>query len=190
MVAIASETIERRGGHFPSPKADTITQQDSVLVLHPTLAFSVVEANVWGQLMYSCEIEELIGKKEDQFACIRLYPFLGYILVFLEHALTMYRRIGYNGPLLIRTLLKRVRDKPFLDEGSFSGLGPASSIDDEISFDISSSAERLIKQRDQVAGDLLKVMFFSLNWPGAAGTVGIESLLNAAKVMNGWRDRS
>jgi hypothetical protein len=105
----------------------------------------------------------------------------------------MYRKIGYNGSLLLRTLLKRVQGKPLIDfpYANFPATGPASRIDDEISLDISSSAVRLIEQRDETAGDLLKVLFFALNWPQqGADASTITHLLHAAARYNSWRQRS
>ena len=89
---------------------------------------------MWGQLMYSCEVEHLVSEEGRQVAGIHLYAFLGHILVFLEHARVIYHKIGYNGSLLLRTLLKRVQGKPFIDfpYDNFPETGPASRIDDEI----------------------------------------------------------
>jgi hypothetical protein len=103
----------------------------------------------------------------------------------------IYRRIGYNGSLLIRALLRRVQGKPFLySNGKFPEIGPASRIDDEVSLDISSSAARLNEHRDEVASDLLKVLFFSLNWPQlGADAETIMDLLDAAAYYNSWPKR-
>ena len=89
---IRSERIPWRGTAFPLD-TDTITQQESVLVLHPTKYFSLVEANAWGQFTYSCEIE-YVGREGQDIAGIHLNAFLGHILVFLEHARTIYHKIG------------------------------------------------------------------------------------------------
>ena len=189
---IRSERIPWRGTAFPLD-TDTITQQESVLVLHPTKYFSLVEANVWGQFTYSCEIEYLIGGEGLDNAGIHLNAFLGHILVFLEHARTIYHKIGYNGSLLLRTLLKRVQGKHFLHfpDGNSPVPGPASRIDDEISFDISISAGKLNEQRNEVAGELLKTLFFSLNWPEqGADSSAIMALLDAAAAYNSWGQRS
>lgn len=190
--AIQSERIRWRSTGFPLGR-DIVTQQESVLVMHPTLEFSLFEANVWGQLTYSCEIEKLIGREEQEIAGIHLNTFLGYILVFLEHARAVYHNIGYNGSLLLRTLLKRVQGKQFIHFpfGNFPVPGPASRIDDEISFDLPSSAEKLKEQRDEVAGELLKTLFFSLNWPDqGADSSAIRELLDAAATYNFWSQTS
>jgi hypothetical protein len=50
---------------------------------------------------------------------------------------------------------------------------------------------RLIEQRDEVAGDLLKVLLFALNWPQqGADASTITDLLHAAARYNTWRQRS
>ena len=148
---------------------------------------------MWGQFTYSCEIEYLIGGEGLDNAGIHLNAFLGHILVFLEHARTIYHKIGYNGSLLLRTLLKRVQGKHFLHfpDGNSPVPGPASRIDDEISFDISISAGKLNEQRNEVAGELLKTLFFSLNWPEqGADSSAIMALLDAAAAYNSWGQRS
>lgn len=152
---------------FPVGWEETITQQDSVLLLHPVSDFSLVEANVWGQLTYFFEIEYLVGAEGREVAGINLLSLHRYINVYLDYARTVYRELGYNGSLLLRALLKRVQRKPFIYSLSRNvpEIHPASRIDDEISLEISSSAVRLNEQKDEVAGDLLKVLFFSLNWP-------------------------
>ena len=189
---INSERIPWRNTGFPLGR-ETVTQQESVLVMHPTLDFSLMEANIWGQLTYSCEIEDVIGRERRQIAGIHLHTLLGYILVFLEHARTIYRNIGFIGPLLLRTLLKRVQGKPFVHfpRGNHPMPGPASRIDDEISFDISFSATKLDQQRDEIAGDLLKTLLFSLNWPTQGGnSSAITGLLDDAANYNFWKQRS
>ena len=187
---VQSKNIAWCGHRFPSGR-DTITQQDSVLILRPAMEFSVVEANVWGQLMYSCEIEHLEGEGEQQVAYIHLDCLLGNILVVLEYARIFYGEIGHNGLLLLRTSLKRVQGKPFLYfRYDLPKIGPSSRIDNEISFDISSSTVRLNEQRDEVASDLFKVLFFSLNWSQqGVNTSRITELLNAAKSYNNWHQR-
>lgn len=187
-----SARIPWRQTTFPR-STETITQQDSVLVPHPIMEFSLAEANVWGQLTYSCEIEDLIGQKGHEISGFHLNAFLGNILVFLEHARTIYRTVGYNGSLLLRTLLKRVQGKPFIyfPRINYPMPGPASRIDDEIAFDICCSAMKLNEQRNEVAGDLLKTLFFSLNWPQqGADSSAVTGLLDEAETYNSWRKNS
>lgn len=185
---VASRTVPWRTRGFPAGR-ETITQQDSVLVLQPVLGFSLCEANGWGYLVYSCEIEHLAGAGDSQVSGIHLYAFLGHILLFLEHAREIYRAVGYNGSLIVRTLLKRIRGKAFMEfpSGSVPVMGPASRIDDEISLDISTTAARLSEERDAVAGDLLKTLFFALNWPqqGADGET-VSDLINKGARYNFW----
>jgi len=189
---VTSVKIPCHGQDFPSGD-ETITQQDSVLVLHPARVFSLVEANVWGQLMYSLEIEHLMGNVGHQVSGIPLRDFIGHILVFFEHGRTIYRKIGFDGQLLIRLLFKRIQGKPFITIPfpDFPETGPASPIDDEISLDFSCSTLRLTEQRDEVVGDLLRLIFFALNWPQqGADPKNISDLLDAAKDYNSWRQRT
>ena len=80
---IRSESVAWRNVGFPW-RRETITQQESVLVPRPLMNFSLMEANVWGQLTYSCEIEDHDGRRLEESAGIHLNAFLGHILVFLE----------------------------------------------------------------------------------------------------------
>lgn len=188
LVLIESQRVPWRSVGFPDGR-EMITQQDSVLVLQPVLGFSMCEANGWGYLVYSCEIEHLARSEESQVSGIHLYAFLGHILVFLEHARMVYRTLGYDGSLIVRALLKRVRGKPFmqLPYGNVPAIGPASRIDDEISLDISTSATRLREERDKVAGDLLKTLFFALNWPQQGADVEtVKDLLDKGAHYNSW----
>jgi hypothetical protein len=189
---VSSERVRWRQVGFPRAQ-ETVTQHESVLLLHPVAGFSSVEANVWGQLFYACEIEHLTGEDGRQVSGIHLYAFLGHLLVFLEHARVIYRKIGYTGPLLVRTQLKSVRGKPFIyfPYGNTPEIGPASRIDDDISLDYELPASRLDAERDAVAGDLLRVLFFSLNWPQQAADPSLVSdLIAKAGYYNSWRDRA
>lgn len=119
---------------FPVGREEAITQQDSVLLLHPLLAFSLVEANVWGQVTYFVEMEQIVNVDGKEVNCIDILAFRRNQLVFLDYAKTLYHKLGYNGSLLLRALLKRVKGKPFIDNqyGGFQDTYPASRIDDEI----------------------------------------------------------
>ena len=177
----SEETISSRDVAFPF-RNKLITQQESVLVLRPTSGLSILEVNVWGQLMYSSQIEYSLKRDEQQISCIRLGTFLDCILVFLRYACAIYHKIGYNGPLLLRMLLKQIQGKPFLshpvEDLEFS---PISQIDNEISLDLSSSTTRLNEQEGEIASDLLKAFFFSIDRPDQnTDSSTITSLLRAS----------
>ena len=186
---VRSTLIPWRGTAFPA-NVEVITQLDSALLLHPVLGFSLTDANIWGQLTYCCEIEEAFKVGDQSVSGIHLYAFLGHVLVFLEHARQTYRKFGYNANLLIRILLKRIRGKPFVYAwyGNLPVTGRASPIDDEVSLEISVPARRLNENRDEVAGDLLKELFFCFNWPEqGADEASLLDLMAKAAMYNGWR---
>lgn len=176
---------------FPYSR-ETVTQVDSVLDLRSGHTFGVVEASVWGQLFYACEIEHLAGKDPARAVSgIHLYAFLGHVLVFLEYARTVYRRFGYNGPLLVRCRLRRVRGKRFMyfPMGNVPELGPSSRVDDDVDVELSLMGTRLDASRDEVAADLFKLLFFALNWAERARDDGlIRDLLGKAAYYNFWRE--
>ena len=177
----SEEKISPRGVAFPI-KNNLITQHESVLVLRPTNGLSLIEANVWGQLMYSSKIEESAAQPR-KISGIRLGTFLDHVLVFLKYAQANYHQLGYNGPLLLRMLLKQIQGKPFLTHPSVDPeLSPISQIDNLISLDVPTSTARLnVHGAETLASDLLKALFFSLNNPGQDTDIpAIESLLKAS----------
>lgn len=189
---VDSLKVSWRDGIFPYG-LETITQQDSVIVLHPISNFSTVELNGWGQVSYFFEIEYLLNKESSKVPSIHLNALLGHILVSLAHSGKFYRNLGFNGSLLLRTLMMRVRGKAFTHypHGNVAFTGPASRIDDEITIDISIPATRLIEHRNGVAADLFKLLFFSLNWAGAASDeAAVADLLNGAAKFNHWPESS
>jgi hypothetical protein len=165
LILIKSVRVTMAQTGFPAGLVETITQQDSVLLLHPVSAFSLFEANVWGQLTYFFEIEHMVNVEGQEVAGIDLLTFRTYQRVFLDYAKTIYRELGYNGSLLLRAFIKRAKGKPFIYNlfGNRPQTFSASRIDDEISVEISCSAVRLNEQTEEVAGDLIKVLFFALN---------------------------
>jgi len=189
---VTSEQVPWRSVRFPSNR-ETVTQHESVLLLHPASGFSMVEVGVWGNLFYALEIERLTGEQGHQVAGIHLYAFLGHVLVFLEHARRIYRRMGYSGSLFVRAILRRVRGKPFIyaDPYGSQEVGPSSRIDDEVIVEFSTPADRLYTHRDDVAGDLLKTLFFALNWPDQAADPGlIANLVAKGAYFNSWAPRA
>jgi hypothetical protein len=189
---MTSERVNWKSSGFPSNR-ETVTQHESVLLLHPAIGFSMVEAGVWGNLFYALEIEHLHGEQGRQVAGIHLYAFLGHLLVFLEHARKIYRHIGYSGSLFVRAILRRVRGKQFIysDQLDFQELGPSSRIDDEVIVEFSTPADRLEAHRDDMAGDLFKAIFFALNWASqAADPALIANLIAKAAYFNSWGPRA
>jgi hypothetical protein len=175
---------------FPRSR-DAVTQLDSVIVLQPAHGFSIAEASVWGHLFYACEIEHLTGDNPaTQVAGIHLYAFVGHILVFLEHARRVYRKLGYDGPIQLRTNLRGIRGKRFMHfpNDHTTELGPSSRLDDAIDIELTVMGTRLEAERDAVVGDLFRLLFFAMNWAERANEPSlIRDLLNKAAYYNFWR---
>lgn len=172
------------------PRGDVITQVDSVLNLQPSDVFSIVEVSTWGQVFYACEIEHLAGDGADnRISGIHLHAFLGHVLVVLEHARSIYRSLGYSGPLMLRCKLRRIRGKRFMSfpRGNVPSLGPSSKLDDELDVGLSLAADRLETARDDVARDLFKLLFFGMNWAARARDARVlDDLLGMARTYNFW----
>jgi hypothetical protein len=74
--------------------------------------------------------------------------------------------MGYDGTLEVRVTLERMRGTPLLHQGF--GPKPNSPLDDKIGFMLSFLSSRLRTDRDAVARDLLRMLFFAVNWPQIA----------------------
>jgi len=66
--------------------------------------------------------------------------------------------------------------------------GPKSELDDEVSFTIAITSEALREKPDGVAMDLLRYVFFAMNWPDVADSPeNLAELMRAGYKYNGWR---
>ncbi len=162
-----------------------ISQHESAIILRPCASFSMLEANVWGALFYATRLDENLNGE----AGIHLGRFVGYILVFLRHAKLILLEIGYMGPLFIGVTLKSIRGVPSLWylHGSAAMNGPASELDDEVSFSIDTSLEDLSEHSHQVATDLLRYVFFAINLPDSVDSPQkLTDQLRAGYEYNLW----
>ncbi len=184
---IKSLTIPWRQVGFPRLTRGVISQHESALVLRPGSSFSLLEATVWGHLTYASEMEFEV--KAGGPSGIHLNHFLGQVLVFLEHAKQLLLRSGFLGELefgLELRCIKRVKWVSFPD--GFPEEGPASLLDSATSFDLQIPSNRLFENRDEVAADLLREIFFALNWAEVAATEWqLQQLLVSAYKYNFWQ---
>ena len=158
--------LEWRQVGFPRASVGFASQHESELVLRPGSAFSLLEANCWGLLFYATEL----GEENETYQGIHVNRFVGNLLVFLRHAREMMKRLGYHGQLMYEVRLQRILGEKWID---FVGPnpavdGPASELDDEVTFSIFTSSDELFDRTDAVARDLLRFLFFSTNWPERA----------------------
>ncbi len=159
---------------FPRTDLGIVSQHESEIILRPGSSFSLLEVNIWGLLFYATEID---GKGEN-YPGVHLNRFLGQLLVFLKHAQSMVGRFGYIGPLFIEMNLEGICGAQWIFfEHNQAQSGPVSDLDENVSISISSTTEDLSTRFDGVARDLLRFVFFAMNWPDLAES---ESTLNDA----------
>jgi hypothetical protein len=172
-----------RGGRFPRDMTTFISQHESAIALRPASSFSILEANVWGLLFYATEIE-----RHREYSGIHLYNFLGLLLVFIKHACQMLREFSYVGPLHIEMNLESMRGIPWIySQHDVPTQGPASELDNEVTFSIVSTSETLAQKPDRIAMDLLRYVFFAMNWLDIADTdEELAELVKAGYKYNSW----
>lgn len=183
---VEAKRISWRQVGFPRSSEGFISQHESVICLRPGSSFSFLEANTWGMLFYATEIE----LETENFEGIHLYHFLGQLLVFLEHAGLVLSEVGYNGPLKLDMKLEALRGAKWVyAEGGFMRTaGPSSELDDDVEFSIETTTQDLQQRRDAVGMDLLRVIFFAVNWPDAVTAPdALAELIRGGYNYNLWQ---
>jgi hypothetical protein len=186
LLSIIQETsVPWRGGSYPQDR-ELISQHESALMLGPAGPWSLLESNVWGMLSYSAAIGE---DMEGRYSGVHTAQFIGFVLVFLEHARELIRILGVSTPLHVEVLLTGIRGVPWLR--FYYGMaqpGPSSELDNEVAFTLDSTTEYLMQSRDQMAGEILRVVFLAINWPKTADNPQkLLDLLKAGYEYNNWR---
>ncbi len=182
---VAAKQVRWRSVGFPRRSVGFISQHESTIGLRPGSSFSIFEANIWGLLFYASEIEH----HRPNYSGIHLNHFLGQLLVFLEHARMLLQDIGYVGPLLVELRLESMRGVPwiFFDDADVATSGPASELDDEVLIETLSSREELERTPDKLAMNLLRYIFFAMNWADEADTEEkLERLIRVGYTYNSW----
>lgn len=162
-----------------------MTQHESAVVLRPGRDFSIFEANIWGMLFYGTQID---GDHNGTFG-IHLYEFVGTLMVFLQHAGEMLPALGYTGPILVETALSRILGVQWLHAPQgWITTSPGSKLDDYVAFSLETTSEVLHETPDAVAMDVLRYVFFSVNWPDLVDTPQkLEELVRSGYKYNSWR---
>jgi Arc/MetJ family transcription regulator len=171
---------------FPRDSLGTVSQHESELVLRPGSAFSLLEANIWGLLFYASEMDEQVAAGQTG---IHVNRFLGQVMVFLKHAQDMLPRLGYVGPLVVEIKLEGICGAQwiFYKWEDNPAKGPVSDLDDEVSFSLAITTDDLALKIDGVARDLLRLIFFAMNWSNMAESdQALMETIKAGYKFNMW----
>jgi len=164
-----------------------ISQHESVIGLRPGSSFSILEANTWGVLFYASEIEREAAREPNDIQGIHSYHFVGQLLVFLEHARLVLDELGYVGPLTVEMKLDAIRGVPWITfEDRMAVTGPASQLDDTVTFSLESTVDELINRRDALAVNLLRYVFFATNLTDAVSAKDLEAYVRGGYSYNTW----
>jgi hypothetical protein len=146
----------------------------------------MLEVNVWGLSYYGVEVEV----SRNQYEGIHPYEFVGYVLLFIQHAKGIFKVSGYSGSLLIEASLGSILGIPWLQllyGGFLVEPGAKSELDDDVTFSIATSTDALDQRPDGIAMDILRRVFFSVNWPRAVQTADdAQRLLLSGYEFNSW----
>ncbi|SRR6266700_187766 len=160
---------EYRGGDFPRYEKGVMTQHESAIIRQPLNDISFLEANIWGMVFYAVRLDEDVHP--GGLSGIHLYEFVGHLLIFLQHANDLFQHTGLVGPILIEAFLQSIRDRKWLYAHQpipgISPIGttrPPSGIDDEFALSVPTTVEKLRESPDEVAMEILRSIFFSLDW--------------------------
>lgn len=119
---------------------------------------------------------------------IYVRQFVGYLLLFIQHASPMLQGLGYSGPLQIEMALDSQRSVQWLDiaqGGNWYSARSGSELDDNVRFSVSTTREELSDAPDGVVMELLRYVFFSGNWSDLANTPEkLERLVRAGHQFN------
>lgn len=180
--------------HFPDLQSGVDSQHESVAVRQATpneaqIGIStLVEANIWGMLFYTMRI---IENSPGRVAGIHESRVSGAVSLFIRHAETMLRSMGYSGPIVLETSLFAIRNRQWFYRSELDpvALYPHSGavLDDEVQFKNDTSAEALMESPDRLAMDLLRTLMFAINLPSQADTSKrLETLLRNGFNFNFW----
>jgi hypothetical protein len=164
MAWMETHRLTWRSSEFPATR-DVTSQLESALIANPGGRFSLLEASIWGHCFV---VEQIELVTEYGPTGIHLNSFMGHLLLFLDYYRQLILRLGFDGVIELQVRLERVRGKPWLYfPHNFPETGPSSPFDDDIGFTIEVLTDRLTGALDNVASELVKVILFALNWPGA-----------------------
>ena len=176
---------------FPRYQPGVMTQFESAIIRQPFVEPSFLEANVWGMVFYAVALNE--KNHSSSLEGIHLYEFVGHLLLFLQHASDLFQRTSLVGPILIETSLQAIRDRKWLyaqqvapGMPSVGTVRPPSGLDDAFALSVSTTVENLRQNPENIAMELLRSIFFSLDWRGLiANETQLDELIHYGHKFNG-----
>ena len=183
---IVGNTLQWRGISFPRIGQGIVSQYESAIVLRPARLLSILEVNVWGLLFYGARIDGDHGGHQG----IHLYEFVGTVLLSIRYAAMSLKALGYSGPILIQIALTSIRGIKWLyaDQGMLVGMPSSkdgSELDDEVAFEITSTTAAL-ENPDRIAADVLRTVFFAVNWPDLVEEQNLTVQIRNGYSFNNW----
>lgn len=169
----------------PVSGSSTISQHESTIVLGAAGPDSTVEANIWGMMFYSTRIAD--DHNPVHASGIHLYDFVGTTMLFMRRAETILRTLGYSGPLRVQMGLHGMRDAQWLHGSAGIYTKEGSELDDDVEFSILTTSHTLQENLAGVLKDILRYVFFSVNWPGLIDQQSkLDDLLRSGYKYNMW----
>jgi schlafen family protein len=180
-----------RGVGFPRYQMGVMTQFESAIIRQSFVEPSFLEANVWGMVFYAVALNE--ESHPSSLEGIHLGEFVGHLLLFLQHASDLFQLTGLIGSILINTSLLSIRDRKWLypqqvapGMPSFGAVRPPSGLDDALALSVSTTVENLRENPESIAMELLRSIFFSLDWRGlVADETQLGELIHYGHKFNG-----
>jgi hypothetical protein len=168
-----------------------MSAHESLLIPGAAYRQSLLEITVWGHLFYAVEIEEPHEATGggDAVTGIHFHALLGTLMGFIDHANSALSMLGYDGPLLVRVQMMRVRGVPFLTfEGSEPNPHGAAPFDDTLAFELDTSSNAMAADREPLVGTIGKTILLGLNWTALAiGDEAVKGLIARAKEYSVWK---
>lgn len=179
-----------RGVGFPRYEKGVMTQYESAIIRQPLNEISFLEANVWGMVFYATRLDE--EEHPRNLSGIHVYGFVGHLLKFLQHANDLFRLTGLVGPILIEASLQSIRDRkwvyahqPIPESAPIGTTRPPSGLDDEFTLPVPTTVEHLCESPDAVAMEIVRSIFFALDWGGLVDTsTKVETLIRQGHNFN------
>lgn len=187
---IQNNYLSWRNVMFPDfTKRQILLQDESAIVLDAAVRTSLFEITTWGSVFYGVELETDHGQPDAQAQGIHTFQVVGYILLFINHAVRVLRGASCSGPLLIEVAFGSILGLPWLNAlyGTLVSSNARSVLDDDLGFSIKTTVEELSQRPDAIAIEIIRRIFLSVNWPELVDTEeNRERLIRSGYNFNSW----